>query len=299
MFYRWPNLDIAATEVLTHKTPTGAYRAPGLPQAMFASESLVDELAEKLGMDPLELRKKNAAREGDLKPDGDPWPQTGLADCLEQAEAIYRRELAVAGPCEGVGLALGGWFGGTEPSSALCRLESDGTLQVSLGAVDLTGTNAGFAIVAAEAFGLEHPDQVRVSTVDTDTAPHTGATGGSKAMYTVGPAVQRAAAEARERVLKIASAELEASVDDLEIVHREVRVKGVPGKVKTLKEIYRLSAVFAAGTSRSSARVNQPLRKRVQEQASTLRACASIPRRVASSRSARSAAGKGRGASGE
>ena len=61
---------------------------------------------------------------------------------------IYREELAQAGPCEGVGLALGGWFGGTEPSSALCRLESDGTLQVSLGAVDLTGTNAGFAIVA-------------------------------------------------------------------------------------------------------------------------------------------------------
>ena len=112
------------------------------------------------------------------------------------------------------------------------------------GAVDLTGTNAGFAVVAAEAFGIEHPDQVRVSTVDTDAAPYTGATGGSKTMYTVGPAVQRAAAEARERVFKIASAELEASVDDLELVHGEVRVKGVPGKVKTLKEIYRLSAGF-------------------------------------------------------
>ncbi|MBV9538597.1 MAG: molybdopterin-dependent oxidoreductase, partial [Acidisphaera sp.] len=195
-------------------------------------------------MDPLELRKKNAARQGDLKPDGDPWPQTGLATCLEQAEEIYRHELAVAGPCEGVGLALGGWFGGTEPSSALCRLESDGMLQISLGAVDLTGTNAGFAIVAAEAFGMDHPDQVRVSMVDTDAAPYTGATGGSKTMYTVGPAEQRAAAEARDRVLKIASAELEASVDDLEIVNGQVRVKGVPGKVKALKEIYRLSAGF-------------------------------------------------------
>ncbi len=64
VFYRWPNLLIDATEVLTHKTPTGAYRAPGLPQAMFASESLVDELADKLGMDPLELRLKNAVHEG-------------------------------------------------------------------------------------------------------------------------------------------------------------------------------------------------------------------------------------------
>jgi CO/xanthine dehydrogenase Mo-binding subunit len=246
VFYRWENLDITATEVVTHKTPTGAYRAPGLPQAMFASESLVDELAEKLGMDPMLIRQKNAAGRGDIRPDGTPWPQTGLAACLEQAEPIYQRELELAGPYEGVGLALGGWFGGTEPSSALCRLESDGTLQVSLGAVDLTGTNAGFAVVAAEAFGMDSANQVRVSTVDTDAAPYTGATGGSKTMYTVGPAVMRAAQEARERVLNIASAELEASVDDLELVNGEVHVKGVPGKVKTLKEIYRLSAGFGA-----------------------------------------------------
>jgi CO/xanthine dehydrogenase Mo-binding subunit len=246
VFYRWENLDINATEVVTHKTPTGAYRAPGLPQAMFASESLVDELAEKLGMDPLAIRMKNASREGDTQPNGTLWPQVGLVECLERAAPIYRRELAMLGPDEGVGLALGGWFGGTEPSSALCRLESDGSLQISLGAVDLTGTNAGFQIVAAEAFGFDNVDQVRVTTVDTDAAPYTGATGGSKTMYTVGPAVMKAAQEARERVLKIAAAELEAAVEDLELVNGEVRVRGVPGKAKTLKEIYRLSASFGA-----------------------------------------------------
>jgi CO/xanthine dehydrogenase Mo-binding subunit len=246
VFYRWENLDVDATEVVTHKTPTGAYRAPGLPQAMFASESLVDELAEKLGMDPLELRQKNAVRQGDIRPDGTPWPQVGLLECLERAAPIYRQELAAAGSGEGVGLALGGWFGGTEPSSALCRLESDGTLQISLGSVDLTGTNAGFQIIAAEAFGLDSVDKVRVTTVDTDAAPYSGATGGSKTMYTMGPSVMRAAQEARERVLKIASAELEAAVDDLELVDGEVRVKGVPGKVKTLREIYRVSASFGA-----------------------------------------------------
>ena len=116
VFYRWENLDIDATEVVTHKTPTGAYRAPGLPQAMFAAESLVDELTDELGMDPMELRKKNAARGGDIRPDGTPWPPIGLAECLERAEPIYRAELAAAGPNEGVGVALGGWFGGTEPS---------------------------------------------------------------------------------------------------------------------------------------------------------------------------------------
>ncbi|HEX8967162.1 MAG TPA: xanthine dehydrogenase family protein molybdopterin-binding subunit [Chloroflexota bacterium] len=246
VFYRWENLDIDATEVVTHKTPTGAYRAPGLPQAMFAGESMVAELIDKLGLDQLEVRKKNAARGGDIRPDGTPWPAIGLAECLERAEPIYRAELAAAGPNEGVGLALGGWFGGTEPGSALCRLESDGTLKVAIGSVDLTGTNNGLQIIAAEAFGFDSADDVRVTTVDTDAAPYSGATGGSKTIYTMGPAVLKAAQEARERVMKIAAAELEASVEDLEMVHGEVRVKGVPGKVKTLREIYRLSASFGA-----------------------------------------------------
>jgi CO/xanthine dehydrogenase Mo-binding subunit len=246
VFYRWQNLDIDATEVVTHKTPTGAYRAPGLPQAMFASESLVDELAEKLGMDPLELRKKNVIHQGDTRPDGTPWPQVGLAECLERATPVWQQERAAAGPGEGVGIALGGWFGGVEPGSALCRLESDGTLQVALGSVDLTGTNNGFQIIAAEAFGFDSADKVRVSTVDTDSAPYSGATGGSKTIYSMGPAVMRAAQEARERVLKIAAAELEAAVEDLELINGEVRVKGVPGKVRTLRDIYRVSASFGA-----------------------------------------------------
>jgi CO/xanthine dehydrogenase Mo-binding subunit len=246
VFYRWENLDIDATEIVTHKTPTGAYRAPGLPQAMFAGESLVDELIDKLGLDQIEVRKKNAARGGDIRPDGTPWPAIGLAQCLERAEPIYRAELAAAGPNEGVGVALGGWFGGTEPASALCRLESDGTLKISIGSVDLTGTNSSLQVIAAEAFGMDSADEVRVSTVDTDAAPYSGATGGSKTIYTMGPAVMKAAQEARERVLKIAAAELEASVEDLELIHGEVRVKGVPGKVKTLRDIYKLSASFGA-----------------------------------------------------
>src|ERR671935_213015 len=94
VFYRWQNLDIDATEVVTHKTPTGAYRAPGLPQAMFAAESVVSELIDQLDMDQLEVRKKNAARGGDIRPDGTPWPPIGLLQCLERAEPIYRAERA-------------------------------------------------------------------------------------------------------------------------------------------------------------------------------------------------------------
>jgi CO/xanthine dehydrogenase Mo-binding subunit len=244
VFYRWENLDLEATEVVTNKTPTGAYRAPGMPQAMFAGESAVYELIDGLGLDQMTVRRMNVARSGDIRPDGTPWPPIGLAECLERAEPIYRAELAAAGPNEGVGVALGGWFGGTEPAAAICRLESDGTLMVAIGAVDLTGTNTSLQVIAAEAFGLDDASGVHVRTVDTDAAPHAGSTGGSKTIYTMGPAVMRAAQEARERVLKIAAAELEASVEDLEMVGGEVRVKGVPGKVKTLKEIYRVSVSY-------------------------------------------------------
>ncbi len=244
--YRWQNVLLEGAEVLTHKQGTGAYRAPGAPQAAFAIESVVDEVARQIGMDPFEVRKKNAAAEGDLRVDGQTWPRIGLKECLEKAEPVYRAERQAAGPGEGVGIALGGWPGGIEPAAAACRLNSDGSLQISLGSVDLTGTNTTFAMIAAEAFGLDDLSNVRVTTVDTDGAPFAGASGGSKITYSVGPAVLKAAEDARNQVLRIASSELEASVDDLEIVNGSVRVRGVPGKSKTLAEIYTLSGSFAA-----------------------------------------------------
>ncbi|MDQ3810388.1 MAG: xanthine dehydrogenase family protein molybdopterin-binding subunit, partial [Chloroflexota bacterium] len=244
--YRWQNLRLDGAEVLTHKTGNGAYRAPGAPQAAFAIESMVDEVAHALAIDPLALRRQNAVREGDLRADGGPWPRIGLQECLDRAEPIYRAEREAAGPGEGVGLALGGWTGGIEPAAAVCRLNSDGSLQVTLGSVDLTGTNTTFGMIAAEAFGLQDVGQVRITTADTDAAPFAGASGGSKITYTVGPAVQRAAEDARRQVLRVASAELEASVDDLEIVDGRVQVRGVPNRAKTLAEIYSLSGSFGA-----------------------------------------------------
>ncbi len=82
-WYRFPNLDIRGYEVVTNKPGVGAYRAPGAPHASFAIESQMDDLAEKLGMDPLDLRLQNAIVEGDLWPDGNPWPRIGLVECLE------------------------------------------------------------------------------------------------------------------------------------------------------------------------------------------------------------------------
>jgi CO/xanthine dehydrogenase Mo-binding subunit len=247
--YDFAAVDIRGYEVLTNKTPAGAYRAPGAVQAAFASESAVDMLADKLGMDPFELRKKNAAREGTLRPNNQPWPKIGLVECIDELEAHYRdlvaKKMNHGSIREGVGMAIGGWPGGLEPATAVCRLNTDGTISVVIGAIDLSGTDTSFKQIAAEAFSLT-PDQIQIARGDSANAPYAGGAGGSKTLYTVGLAVQKAAEDARQQVLAIASKELEAGIDDLEIVDNVIRVKGVPGKETTLQGIAAVSMGFGA-----------------------------------------------------
>src|SRR5205823_3222436 len=232
---------IRGYEVMTNKVGVGAYRAPGAPQASFAIESQMDELADKLGMDPLDFRIRNAITEGDLWPDGQPWPRVGLRECLEKLRAHpLWRERHNVGPNEGVGVGAGGWPGGKGPAAAACRMDPGGTLTISVGAVDLTGQTTTFALIAAEAFGID-PAKVRVVTGDTEAAPHSPGSGGSQITYTVGKAVLEAAREARRQVMAIVSDRLEAAPDDLEIVDGQVRVKGVPEKTISLEEVARLS----------------------------------------------------------
>ena len=233
--YRVPHLDIQTQEVLTFKPSCGAYRAPGAPQAFFALESLIDELAEIMDHDPLALRLRNAARPGEPMANGDPWPSMGMVQVLEAlaAHPTWQEREHARARGRGVGVAVGGWPGGTQGAAATCMLNRDGFLEVHLGTVDLTGTSTGFALMAAETFGVE-PSRVRIVQGDTANAPFVGATGGSKITYTVGPAVIQAAEQARIQLLEIASEEFEADPADLEIVDGEVRVRGVPDKTITL-----------------------------------------------------------------
>jgi len=246
--YNYAAIDIKGYEVLTNKTPAGAYRGPGAVQQAFASESTVDMLAEKLGMDPFELRKKNAADEGTLRPNNVPWPKIGLKQCLDQLEGRYQELLAkkqaesdpTSSVKQGVGIALGGWPGGLEPSTAICRLNGDGTVSVVLGSVDLSGTDTSFKQIAAEAFGLPL-DNVKMIRGDSSNAPYSGGAGGSKTLYTVGLAVQKAAEDAKQQVFAIASGMLEADIGDLEIADGLIRVKGVPERSTTLEKVAALT----------------------------------------------------------
>jgi CO/xanthine dehydrogenase Mo-binding subunit len=115
-------------------------------------------------------------------------------------------------------------------------LNRDGQLHIHIGSVDLTGTSTGFALLAAEVFGID-PERVRVVAGDTASAPYAGAAGGSKITYTVGPAIIQAVQEARQQVFEIASEMIEVDPADLEIVDGRVQVRGVPDKAISLAEI--------------------------------------------------------------
>lgn len=235
--YRWPAYAIRAYGVQTNRVTLGAYRAPGGPPAAFAIEALIDELAQALGADPLELRFQNAVEEGDVGVDGAAWPKVGVRECLEhmRAHPLWQGRQSRP-PGEGVGVAVATWPGGNEPAAATCRLESDGGLTIITGAADMTGTESAFAVIAAETFGVPL-EQVTVATADTGTAPYAPMSGGSKITYTVGRAVERAAARAREQLLRVAAEELEVAPEDLELVDGVIRPTGVPAREVTVAEL--------------------------------------------------------------
>ncbi|MDQ2682710.1 MAG: xanthine dehydrogenase family protein molybdopterin-binding subunit [Chloroflexota bacterium] len=239
-YYKFDNLLITGREVLTNRAPAGAYRAPGAQQASYAIESAIDDLADELGIDPLDFRLLNCAEEGDLRPNGGPWPRIGLKQTLEALKA----HPAWTDKVPGTGIAIGGWPGGIEPATAICRLDHDGKFTVIVGSSDISGVNTGFTAIAAEVMELNVED-VNVQVADTASAPYAGASGGSKVTYTVGAAVQKAAADARQQVLNIAGQHLEASPEDLEIVDGHVRVRGVPGSGVSLQQIANMSMVVA------------------------------------------------------
>ena len=243
--YRWPSFDIRGFEVLTHKPSVAAYRAPTAPQTIFALDSHMEEIARRLELDPGEFRLRHLMREGDPMANDQPWQSNGAREVLtrliEHPLWKTRAEWAASGRKDGrglrgTGLALGGWIPGLQPTGATVRLNPDGSLSVLTGQVDIAGTNIALAQIAASAYGVDI-DQVRITTGDTDSAPVTGLSAGSKTVYTVGAAVLGAAEDARRQTLEIAASELEASVHDLEIEDGRVVVRGVPSRGITLAQI--------------------------------------------------------------
>ena len=226
--YRWPAFDVRAVGVQTNRFPTGNYRAPSGPSGNFALELLVDELCERLELDPVDVRAANLVAEGDPMVDDTLWPRIGAIECLEQLRAhpmwAGRHDLP---PGEGVGLAIGVWLGAKQPAAATCRLEPDGTITVITGVVDMSGATSVFATIAAETFGLPM-EAVSIVTADTTSAPPSPTSNASAITYASGPAVAAAVAEARDQLLLVAADDFEIEPGDLEVVNGVVRPRGSP-----------------------------------------------------------------------
>ena len=228
--YRWTAWDVRAFGVETNRFGTGSYRGPGGPQASFALETLIDQIAEKLKIDPLEFRIRNCVIDGDTMVDSEPWVRIGTREVLEALakHPLWKgRHKLPKG--EGVGLSVGVWPGGKEPAAAVCRLEPDGTLTIITGVVDMSGVASGFATIAAEAFGID-AQKVNVVAADTSSAPRSPMSGGSVVTYSSGRAVQRAVEAMKEKLLRYAAEELEIDPGDLELRDGRVQPKGAPGK---------------------------------------------------------------------
>jgi CO/xanthine dehydrogenase Mo-binding subunit len=223
--YRLDNMLVDGYDVVCNRPKTQAYRAPGHPQAQFAVETVIDELAEKLGMDPLDLRTLNAAREGDRAPNGVLHARFGCSEVEDAMKAHPHYTAPLGGPNRGRGVAVGYRFnGGGSGSSATVNVNSNGTVSLVTGSADLSGTRVAIAMQVAEMLGLP-VDEVVPTVVDTDSVGFTGNSGGSRITFDTGRAALTASEGVIRQMAERAALIWEISPEDVEF-RRGVFISG-------------------------------------------------------------------------
>jgi len=197
--YEFPNAKVDGYDVVVNKPKTSAYRAPGATQAAFACEQVIDELAEKLGMDPIEFRLLNAAKEGTRRVDGPVYPRIGFIETLQAAKASDHYRTPLKGANRGRGLASGFWFNIGLKSSVTASLNADGTVNLLEGSTDIGGTRTSIAMQLAETLGIGAYD-VLPKVVDTDSVGYTDVTGGSRVTFATGLAAYEVGLDLRRQM---------------------------------------------------------------------------------------------------
>ncbi len=225
--YVCPNLMLEGYDVVTNKPRSEAYRGPGGPQVAYAVEQAMDELARKLDLDPLELRRRNAAVTGSPMVAGTPFPTIGYTTILDRVSAhpCWRDPLPAGDKPRGRGLAIGYWRGTSMTSACHVALSGDGRLMVTIGAVDVSGMKTSIAQVAAEEFGLAI-DEVLVQTGDTKSVGFTNVSAGSRVTRTMSAAVHAACQDALAQLKARAAEQLQCAAGDVVYADREFRRPG-------------------------------------------------------------------------
>jgi CO/xanthine dehydrogenase Mo-binding subunit len=203
--YDLENVEAIGYDVVSNRPKVAAYRAPGAPISTFATESAMDDLARKLGMDPLSLREKNAAKNGTKTHYGPTLVNIGYMETLQAARSTehYRTKL---GKFQGRGVASGFWFNIGGESSAAVHVAEDGTVVAVSGNPDIGGSRASIGMMVAEVLGVK-PDVVRTIVADTASLGFTHLTGGSRVTFATGMAATQAAERVVEQ-LKVRAAQI-------------------------------------------------------------------------------------------
>ena len=234
--YQIENGLIDGYDVVVNKPKTAAYRAPGAPNAAFSAETVIDEICEKIGMDPVEFRLRNAAKEGTRRVDGPVFPRIGFMEVLEATKNHPHYSAPLEGPNRGRGVATGFWFNVGLQSSCNMSVNTDGTVSLVEGSTDIGGTRVAVAMQAAEVLGIPAED-VHPSVVDTDSVGYTNVTGGSRTAFATGWAAYEAAQEVKRKMIERAATVWDTSIEDVEYDGGVLTHKSDPELRMTFKEL--------------------------------------------------------------
>ena len=212
--YDIENVTIDGYDVVVNKPSTAAYRAPGATNVAFATETVLDEIAEKLGVDPLDLRLQNAAKEGTRRADGPKYRKIGCVAVIEAMKASAHYNTPLSGPNRGRGVAIGYWFNIGLPSAVTISVNADGTVNLVEGSTDIGGTRTSIAMQAAEVLGIRAED-VCPTILDTDSVGFTGVTGGSRTTFATGWAAYEAAQDVVRQMKERAAKLWETNAEDV------------------------------------------------------------------------------------
>jgi xanthine dehydrogenase molybdenum-binding subunit len=234
--YNIPNLLVDAYDVVVNRPKTAAYRAPGASNAAMASETVIDELADKCGLDPCDFRMMNAAKEGTPQTAGPPYRRIGFMETVEAIKNSPHYKSKLEGRNRGRGVASGFWFNVGLQSSAIVNMHTDGTASLVIGSVDIGGTRAAQAMIAAEVLGLDVND-VRPLVADTDSIGHTDVTGGSRTAFATGWAVYEAAQDAVRQLKERAARLWEKKPEEVAFSNGQFTTQADGVKPMSVKEL--------------------------------------------------------------
>ena len=214
--YDIPNVLVEGIDVVVNKPKTAAYRAPGATNSTLATETIIDEIAKKLSLDPIELRLMNASKEGTRRADGPKFPKIGCIELLEAMKSHPHWNSPIEEKNMGRGIAIGFWFNGGGPSNCSIGVNQDGTINLVEGSPDIGGSRASIAMQAAEVLGLNSKD-VYPSVTHTDNLGYSGGTGGSRVTFATGWAAIEAARDVKQQMIARAAKIWGIEEEDIEL----------------------------------------------------------------------------------